>query len=54
MQRDSFRDLSSDTMQRVEAGHRLLEHDAGHIASRTMQCIGIGADHLLLAEQDAA
>ena len=54
MQRDRLGDLAADAMQRIEAGHRLLEHHAGQLAARAMQCVGIGADHLLFVQQDAA
>ena len=54
MQRDRLGDLVADAVQRVEAGHRLLEHDARELAARAVQRVGIGADHLLVIQQDAA
>ena len=54
MQRDRLGDLAADAVQRVEAGHRLLEHDARELAARAVQRVGIGADHLPVVQHDAA
>ena len=53
MQHDCLGDLAADAVERIEAGHRLLEHDACKLAACPVQRIGIGADHLLAVEQDA-
>ena len=54
MQRHRLGDLAADPMQRIEAVHRLLKHHAGQHAACAMQGVGIGTDHLLLVQQDAA
>ena len=54
MQRDRFRDLLADTVQRVEAGHRLLKHHAREAATRLVQRVVRGACHLLSVQPDRA
>ena len=54
MQRDRLGDLAADAVQRVEAVHRLLEDHARQLAARPVQRLGIGADHLLVVQHDAA
>ena len=53
MQRDRLCYLTADPMQRIEAVHRLLKHHAGQHTACAMQCVGIGANHLLFVQQDA-
>ena len=40
VQRDCLRHLPANPMQRIEAGHRLLEHHAGDVAARAVQRCG--------------
>ena len=54
MQADRLRHLPPDAVQRVEARHRLLEHDPGHAAAGAAQDAGIRADHVPAIEHDPA
>ena len=52
VQLNRLRHLFADAVQRVEAGHWFLEHDAGDTAARPVQRIGAAADDALPIQQD--
>ncbi len=54
MQLHRLGDLLADPGQRIEAGHRLLEHHAGDAAAQPAQQTVAGADHALAVDHDAA
>ncbi len=54
VQREALADLPLDGVQRVEAGHRLLEDEADVVAAHVAQGAGVGGEHLLAAVTDRA
>ncbi len=49
VQREALADLPLDGVQRVEAGHRLLEDEADVVAAHVAQAAGVGREHVLAA-----
>ena len=54
VQRDRLGHLPPDPMQRIEAGHRFLEHHPRDAAAAAPQAARVGADHLVARQHDAA
>ena len=52
MQRQRFRQLLLDRVERVERGHRLLEDEGDVVAAHVAQQLVVGADHLLAVVGD--
>ena len=54
MQLQDLADLPLDRVQRVERGHRLLEHHGDVVAAHRAHLVLVGRDQVLALEQDAA
>ena len=54
VQFEDFADLPRDRVQRVERGHRLLEHHGDVVAADLAHRVLVGADQVLAVEQDLA
>ena len=53
MQGNGFRNLLANTMQRIQACHRLLKNNPRQIAANTVQRVGVGADDVLTIQRHA-
>ena len=54
MQLQDLADLPLDGVERVERGHRLLEHHGDVVAAHAAHLVLVGGDQVLALEQDAA
>ena len=54
MQLDDFADLPLDGVQRIERGHRLLEHHGDVVAAHPAQVAFIGIEQFLALERGSS